>query len=70
MLSLLLWVARLAGVAGLLVTLLAVVTRGRGLYNVGSYAAGTLLLVGIALMVTGCLAYLASVAEGAAVQRG
>ncbi|HZQ59836.1 MAG TPA: hypothetical protein VFC24_00725 [Casimicrobiaceae bacterium] len=62
---LLLWVGRLAGIAGILVILIAVAMRARGLYAVGSYQAGTLLLVGIALMVLGCLAYLTIIAERA-----
>ena len=65
MTNLLLWLGRLAGLAGILVVLVAVATRARGLYAVGGYQAGTLLLVGIALMVLGCLAYVGSLAERA-----
>lgn len=64
MFTLLRWAARLCAVAGALVTLLAFVTRARGLYSLGAYQAGTLLLVGIALMVFASLSYLALLAEG------
>lgn len=61
--NVMLWLGRLAGVAGFVVFVIAVATRARGLYAVGGYQAGTLLLVGIALMVLGCLAYLGFIAE-------
>lgn len=61
--NVLLWLGRLAGLAGVLVMLVAVATRARGLYAIGGYQPGTLLLVGIALMVLGCLAYLSVIAE-------
>ncbi len=60
---LLLWAGRLAGLAGVLVTLLAFAVRAQGRYVLGNYQAGTLLMVGIALMVIGCLAYVGSIAE-------
>ena len=63
--NLLLWLGRLAGLGGVVVFLIAVATRARGLYAIGGYQAGTLLLVGIALMVLGCLAYLSLIAERA-----
>jgi hypothetical protein len=61
--KLLLWVGRLAGLAGLLVVLAAVLARGSGSYIVVGVQVGTLLLVGIATMVIACLAYLAYLAE-------
>jgi len=61
--TLLLWGGRLAGLAGILIVLLAGITRVRGLYHLGNFQAGTLLLVGIALMMAACLAYLSIIAE-------
>ncbi|MEP7209166.1 MAG: hypothetical protein ABI920_19710 [Casimicrobiaceae bacterium] len=61
--KLLLWLGRLAGLAGVLVIGVAVATRLQGRYVIFNYQTGTLLLAGIALMVLGCLAYLALLAE-------
>ena len=61
--KLLLWVGRLAGLAGVLVVLAAVLARGSGSYIVSGMQVGTLLQVGIATMVVACLAYLAYLAE-------
>jgi hypothetical protein len=60
---LLLWIGRLAGVAGLLIALAAVLARGSGQYVVAGLQVGTLLQAGIAAMVLGCLGYVASIAE-------
>jgi hypothetical protein len=60
---LLLWIGRLAGVAGALVALAAVLARGSGQYVVAGLQVGTLLQAGIAAMVLGCLGYVASIAE-------
>ena len=61
--SLLLWIGRLAGGAGVLIALAAVIARAGGQYVVGGLQVGTLLLAGIAAMVAGCLAYAALIAE-------
>lgn len=61
--SLLLWVARLGGVAGVLLSAAATGTRLSGSWSVGSVAVGTLLQLGIAGMVLGCLGYLAVLVE-------
>jgi len=61
--SLLLWIGRLAGAAGVLIALAAVLARGSGQYVVAGLQVGTLLQVGIAAMVLGCLAYVARLAE-------
>ena len=61
--SLLLWIGRLAGAAGALIALAAVLARGSGQYVVAGLQVGTLLQVGIAAMVLGCLAYVARLAE-------
>ena len=68
MLMLLMWVGRLAGLVGMLMTLAAVTARLGGAYQLGSFDASTVLTAGIAAMVAGCLAYVASVAEQARVR--
>lgn len=62
---LLMWIARIGGLAGTAVALAAIAVRLSGNYWLGGVAASTLLLGGIALMTLGCLAYLAHLAEGA-----
>ena len=61
--SLLLWIGRIAGLAGMLIALAAVLARGSGQYVVAGLQVGTLLQAGIAAMVLGCLAYVARLAE-------
>jgi hypothetical protein len=62
--NLLLWIARLAGSAGALLTALTIVARLGGTWYLGGVSVGTLLLAGIAGMVLGCLGYLAALVEG------
>lgn len=57
--SILLTVGRWAGTAGVLVTLAAAVGRLVGRYWIGGYQTGTVLLAGMALMLIGCLGFLA-----------
>lgn len=52
--SLLLLVGRLAGVAGMLLCIVAFGVRVTGTYFLGGFQLGTLLLTGIAVMVAGC----------------
>ena len=52
--DLLLWLGRIAGVAGLVVCAVAGVVRLSGAYFLGSYQVGTLLLAGSAALVAGC----------------
>ena len=59
MMELLLWAARLGGLAGALLSAVAVAARLGGTWHLGGVAVGTLLLLGIAGMVFGCLGYLA-----------
>ena len=59
----LLWIGRLGGVVGVLLSAAAVLARFRGTYNLAGFQVGTLLLAGIAVMLVGCLGYLASMAE-------
>jgi hypothetical protein len=54
----LLWIGRVSGIVGVLVSALAVATRGAGAYALGNFQAGTLLLAGIAAMVVACLCLL------------
>lgn len=54
----LLWIGRLAGIVGVLIAVVAGATRSTGAYALGSFQAGTLLLVGIAAMIAGCLCFL------------
>ena len=63
--SILVWAARLAAVAGIAVMALAAVVRLSGDYWVGGFQVGTLLQVGIALTLVGCLGYLAALVERA-----
>jgi len=60
---LLLWIGRLAGLSGVLLTAVAIGSRAAGDYFPGGLQVGTLLLAGIAAMVLGCLGYLANLAE-------
>lgn len=61
--SLLLWVARLAGIVGVLLGAFAVAMRLQGTYMAGGFQTGTLLLGAIAAMTLGTLCYAASIAE-------
>jgi hypothetical protein len=53
-------VGRLAGAAGVVTTLVAALMRLAGVYWVSGYQTGTILLAGMALMLIGCLAFLAA----------
>lgn len=61
--SLLLWVGRLAGIAGGALTIGAGAARIGGVYQLGSFQAITLLQAGTAGMVLACLAYVAVLGE-------
>ncbi|TMH56822.1 MAG: hypothetical protein E6H53_14140 [Betaproteobacteria bacterium] len=63
--TLLVWIGRLGGSVGVVLSAVAVFARYRGTYNVAGFQVGTLLLGGIAAMVLGCLGYLAFMAERA-----
>jgi hypothetical protein len=60
---LLVWVGRLSGTLGVLLSGVAVLARMSGSFNVGAFQSVTLLQVGVAAMVLGSLAYVASMAE-------
>jgi hypothetical protein len=61
--TVLLWMGRLGGIAGVLLCAMAVALRIRGVYNFAGFQIGTLLLAGIAAMLIGCLGYLALMVE-------
>lgn len=63
--SLLMLVGRLAGVAGLLVCIVAFGVRLTGLYFLGGFQLGTLFLAGIAAMIAGCFCLLLTLTAGA-----
>jgi hypothetical protein len=63
MAHLLLWVGRIGGAVGVLMCVIAVLARIRGVYGLAGFQTGTVLLAGIAAMLVGCLGYLAVVAE-------
>ncbi len=61
--KLLIWIGRIAGLAGFLVALAAVVVRLGGQWRIGDLSVGTLLNGGVAAMVVATLAYAAAIAE-------
>jgi hypothetical protein len=61
--TLLQWIARLAGLAGALVFVIALGTRAAGLYSIGGVQAGTLLGLSAATMALAGLCYLALLVE-------
>ena len=63
MLAVLLWLARIAAVAGVLLIAVAVIARASGLYTLGGYNSGTILLGGMAVALLGCLGYVTVLAE-------
>jgi hypothetical protein len=56
--SILLWIGRIAGIAGLLLSAWAAVARLQGAFFAGGYQIGTLLLVGMTAMIVACLCLL------------
>jgi hypothetical protein len=65
MVNLLIWVGRFAGGLGLVLGLMAVVSRGLGIWHIGDLQVGTLFLGSVAAMALGALAYAAASAERA-----
>ena len=57
--SLLLWIARVAAVVGILICAVAVATRLSGEFIMLSIQTGTLFQAGMAVMLVGCLSFLA-----------
>ena len=58
-----LWSGRAAGIVGILLCAVAVLTRLGGAYWLGGFQVGTLLQAGMAAMLLGCLALLAAITE-------
>ncbi len=63
MTRMLLWAGRPCGLLGLVLMLLAIGVRAGGQFHVGPLAVGTVLQGAVAVMVAGCLAYVAALAE-------
>jgi hypothetical protein len=59
----LVWVGRIAGIAGVLLCVVALGARATNTWHVGGYAVGALLQAGLAGMLLACLAYVAHLAE-------
>jgi hypothetical protein len=60
---LLLWIGRVAGCGGAFLCAVAAIARISGHYWLGSFQVGTLLLAGMAIMIAGCLGFLAWLTE-------
>ena len=56
--SILLWIGRIAGIAGLGLSAWAAVARLRGAFFAGGFQIGTLLMVGMTGMIIACLCLL------------
>lgn len=63
MATLFVWLARIFGVIGIALTAGAVATRLAGSWYLAGIQIATVLQLGIAAMLIGCLAYLATIAE-------
>jgi len=63
MATLLTWIGRIAGLLGVAISAAAMLARTGGVYYVGKFQIGTVLQVGMASMLVGCLAYLALMAD-------
>ena len=61
--NLLLWIGRAAGVAGVLLCIVAAAIRLSGAFWVAGMQVTTLLSGGMALMLAACLSYVAAIAE-------
>jgi len=61
--ALLIWMARIAAVAGVALIGVAAIARLSGVYSLGSFQSATLLQGGMAAVLLACLGYLASLAE-------
>lgn len=61
--NLLIWIARLAGILGVALIVVAGFARLSGAFWLAGFQIGTLLQAGMAAMLVACLGYLASLAE-------
>ena len=57
------WIGRIGGAVGVLLCVIAVLARIRGMFGLAGFQVGTVLLAGMAAMLVGCLGYLAVIAE-------
>jgi hypothetical protein len=57
------WIARLAGVLGVVSTAVSIGARLGGAYWLGAFQTGTVLQAGMAAMLVACLAYMVILAE-------
>jgi len=62
--TLLIWTGRLAGLAGVVLCIIAGAVRLSGAYWLGQFQATTFLQVGVAGMVLGCFLFLMALLEG------
>lgn len=67
--TLLIWIGRIAGLAGVALCAVAFVARAAHTWNLGSFNIGAILQAGLAGMLLGCLAYVARLAERSGVPR-
>jgi hypothetical protein len=65
----LLSIGRLAGIVGVLMATLAVISRAMGHYDLGGFGVGMLLLGGVAAMVLACFCLLAVLTNSAPLNR-
>lgn len=63
MLVVLIWLARIAAVCGVFLIAVAIIARVSGLYALGGFSSGTILLGGMAAALLACLGYVVALAE-------
>lgn len=61
--ALLIWIARVAGIAGVAVMVVAAAVRLGGTYWLGGFQVGTILQAGMAATLVACLGYVAALVE-------
>jgi len=61
--TLLIWIGRIAGLAGVALCAVAFVSRAANTWNLGSYNIAGIMQAGLAGMLLACLAYAADLAE-------
>lgn len=61
--NLILWMGRIAGVSGVLLCAAAAIMHLSGIFWFGGFQLGTLLQMGMAAMIAGCLCFLAVLTE-------
>jgi len=61
--TLLIWIGRIAGIAGVALCGVAFVSRAVNTWTLGTFSIGAILQAGLAGMLLACLAYVAHLAE-------